>query len=371
MGSSFGGPARRRGDARQVHNRVEERVTTMTDAVNRLTDPATLEPSFSAGAVRGLLMAFERLGHDVAALLAAAGIRATELGDPDGRIACRAIGAVFAAAQQRRPTANLWLRLAEETPLGAFPLIDYLIVTAATVGAGLHRYAHYARLTGAPLRIDIHEDEQPIRVNIDTAAGTPEYAVCLTVLHLQREAEGTLVPSFVSFTHRPDDPQAFEAALHCPVRSNAAWNGLALSSDAWQLPFRRRDLALQGVLERHARDVLARIPAGDDVATELRRVLASRVTGGDTRIASAARAIGTSVRSLQRRLAQEGLSYQEVLDRCRCEAAERHLADRSLSIAEISWLTGYSEPSAFHRAFRRWRGVSAQVFREQQQEAGR
>jgi len=285
--------------------------------------------------------------------------------DPDARIPCAAVGSVFGVAQQRRPLKNLGLRLAQETPLGAYPLIDYLIVTSSTVGEGLRRYARYSLLTGAPVHIDIREDERPIRVLIDFPSGGSEYTISLSLLHLRREAAGTLRAEYVSFAHEPDDRAALEEAFGCPVHVNARWSGFALSREAWLLPMRRRDPVLQGVLERYAADVVAKIPAGDDVVTHLRRVLAQRVAGGETRVSAAARDLGTSVRTLQRRLATTGVSYQELLDQGRCEAAERHLADATLSIAEVAWLIGYSEPSAFHRAFKRWRGLSPQAFRQQ------
>jgi AraC-like DNA-binding protein len=338
----------------------------MTSAAKRVTDranPALGQPTFSAGAVRALLAAFERLGHDVPSLLSASGLRPSDLDDPDAGIPCAALGAVCVAAQQRRPLANLWLRLAQETPLGAYPLMDYLIVTSSSVGEGMRRYARNALLTGAPLSIDIREDERPIRVIIDCPGDNSEYAVSLTVLHLVREAAGPLRPEYVSFTHQPDDRAACEKAFGCPVRVKAPWSGFALSSEAWRLPMRRRDPILQGVLERHAAEIVARIPAGEGIVTELRRVLAKRVAGGDTRVSAVARDLGTSVRTLQRRLAAAGVSYQRALDQSRCEVAERHLGDASLSIAEVSWLMGYSEPSAFHRAFKRWRGLSPQAFR--------
>jgi AraC-like DNA-binding protein len=340
----------------------------MADAADRSPDsaaPPVSQPTFSAGSVRGLLGAFERLGHDVPSLLRAAGLSPSELEDPDARIACAAVGAVFGVAQQRQPLKNLGLRLAQETPLGAYPLIDYLIVTSSTVGEGMRRYARYSLLTGAPVHIDIREDERPIRVLIDFPGGGSEYTISLTLLHLRREAAGTLRAESVSFAHQPDDRAAFEEVFGCPVRVNAPWSGFTLSAEAWQLPMRRRDPILQSVLERHAADVVAKIPAGDDVVSQLRRVLARRVAGGETSVSATARDLGTSVRTLQRRLATTGISYQELLDQSRCEAAERHLADATLSIAEVAWLIGYSEPSAFHRAFKRWRGLSPQAFRQQ------
>ena len=104
----------------------------------------------------------------------------------------------------------------------------------------------------------------------------------------------------------------------------------------------------------------------EGVALDVRRALASRVGGGDTRIQTIARTLATSARSLQRRLAVAGVSYQQLLDLARKDAAERYLTDSPLSIGEVAYLLGYSEPAAFNRAFRRWRNETPQAFRRRQ-----
>jgi AraC-like DNA-binding protein len=104
----------------------------------------------------------------------------------------------------------------------------------------------------------------------------------------------------------------------------------------------------------------------DGVALDVRRALASRVGSGDTRIQTIARTLATSVRSLQRRLAAAGVSYQQLVDLARRDAAERHLTDSLLSIGEVAYLLGYSEPAAFNRAFRRWPTETPQAFRQRQ-----
>jgi AraC-like DNA-binding protein len=104
----------------------------------------------------------------------------------------------------------------------------------------------------------------------------------------------------------------------------------------------------------------------DGVALDVRRALASRVGGGDTRIQTVARTLATSARSLQRRLAAAGVSYQELLNLAKSAAAERYLSDSRLSIGEVAYLLGYSEPAAFTRAFRRWSEETPQAFRLRQ-----
>jgi len=128
---------------------------------------------------------------------------------------------------------------------------------------------------------------------------------------------------------------------------------------------RRRDPVLRSVLEQHAAAIAARIPEADMLAREVRRVLALRMPEGDTHIETVARALAIAPRSLQRRLSGAGLSYQQLLDSTRREAAGEYLSDPRLAIGEVAYLLGYSEPAAFCRAFKRWNGMTPQSFRDQ------
>ena len=135
-------------------------------------------------------------------------------------------------------------------------------------------------------------------------------------------------------------------------------NSFAISREAWHTPMRRRDPVLRGVLERHAEEIIARTPGLDNATGEIRRVIMSRILQGETEIRERARALGTSARSLQRRLSAAGTSFQNLIDSTRREAATRYLQDRKISIGEVAYLLGYSEPPAFHRAFKRWNGIT-------------
>ena len=87
------------------------------------------------------------------------------------------------------------------------------------------------------------------------------------------------------------------------------------------------------------------------------------MTSGEMRIDVVARRLATTPRTLQRRLARAGTSFDALCDDARKQAARTYLADTTLTIAEVTYLLGYSEPSAFHRAFRRWHGTTPQAFR--------
>jgi AraC-like DNA-binding protein len=86
------------------------------------------------------------------------------------------------------------------------------------------------------------------------------------------------------------------------------------------------------------------------------------LAGGECTLAGTARVLGVSVRTLQRRLRSDGTSFAELVEALRREMAFEYL-DKQLPLQEIAWLLGYSEPSAFHHAFKRWTGLTPEQAR--------
>ena len=321
--------------------------------------------SMPANDLRAFMNAFGRVGYETGRLLASAGIPPSDANDPDARIPSESLGRIIAAAQQQRFTPNLAMELARVTALGEFPLLDYLVMTSDTVGAGIAQLARYYRLIGNPVVIELQESPDEIRVAM--LSGAPfsvEFLATLMVLHLRNETDGRFAPDSVSVRHKPDDAVAWEGVLGCRVHSTAPWSGVSVPRTSWSLPLRRRDPVLRQILEARADDVLSRLPARTGLAREVQRALASRGAGSDMRIEALARQLAMSPRTLQRRLAAEKVSYQELLDDVRKEAAARYLRESALAICEVAYLVGYSEPAPFHRAFKRWYGMTPENFRQ-------
>ena len=343
----------------------------MTGGVNSLTERATPRGGPSArnpqvlSGFRPFFDAFEKLGADRPDLMRAAGLTKEDFENPDTFLSDAACAAFFGEAARRCGSPNFGLRVAEQIPLGAFPLLDYLVMTSPTVGDGFHQLSRFLRLVGSPADLGIHDAGDPIRVRMAVCSPfNAEFTLALAVLHFRRETGGTFRAAALHLRHRPDNTAEVEERLGCSVRSGAEADELAIPRAAWRLPLRRRDSALHGVLASQAEEMLARTGPGEGASQRLRRALASRTSAGATDLATVARGLGVSPRTLQRRLEEEGTSYQELLDEVRGAAAESYLSDSTLSCAEVGYLLGFSEPAAFHRAFKRWRGVTPLDFRK-------
>jgi len=320
---------------------------------------------------RALMAACAKLGLDTREILAAAGLTAAQLDDPDGQVSCDRVAVLWQAALASAHDADLGLQAAVAVPFGAYRVIDFLAASAPTVGEGFVRVARYFPLINPTLELRIHEAATEVAVEL--AAHEPaalprplaEFVLAVTFLHCRRASgrEWPLRRATFAFP-APADPAAHARVFGAPVRFGQPRTELVLARDVWQLPSHNASLELLRTLEDHADRLLANQRARE-LEARVARVLAEELRGGDPSLVHVARRVGMSARTLQRRLADEGVSFADLVDRTRREFAEDYLRDRSLALSEIAYLLGFSEQSAFTRAFQRWHGTSPSRYREQ------
>jgi hypothetical protein len=111
--------------------------------------------------LRGMFGALERLGYDIDLLLEPFGLNRADLDDPDGCLPSQVCAEIFAAIQGERRVKNLALCIAVETPIGAYPLLDYLFCSSESVGEGLKQIARYLSLVNPAVRLVFREEEEP------------------------------------------------------------------------------------------------------------------------------------------------------------------------------------------------------------------
>ncbi len=121
------------------------------------------------------------------------------------------------------------------------------------------------------------------------------------------------------------------------------------------------------VSDRIIHEYLARLESGD-VSRLIRKRLLNTLSAGDIGEEGVARSLHISVRSLQRKLREEGLTFKGLVDDMRRELATQYTRDSRLTIGEITYLLGFSDPSSYTRAFRRWTGMSPNSFRARKDE---
>lgn len=236
--------------------------------------------------------------------------------------------------------------------------------TAPTLRDSFRRGARYARLLTNVATYEVRAEADAVayvarRVGSARRGRLLSIEATLASIHtIAREVAGpTLSPTAVRFEHAPlRDPAAYERWFGAPVGFDARETAYIVSDEDADRPNRLGDAGLAAFfdaeLDRALRERRAAETIAEQVADEALRTLCS----GPPRMAEVARRLGVSERTLQRRLADEGSSFQEVLDTTRRSAAEALLRSGRHSLADVAFLTGFSEQSAFTRAAKRWFG---------------
>jgi AraC-like DNA-binding protein len=316
------------------------------------------------------MAACAKAGLDCAQLLAEAGLTAQQVDDPEGRLPGEAVSQLWRLALVRSGDPLMSLRAAESVPFGAYRVIDFLAASAATVGDGIARVARYFPLINSVVELRIHEAPREVAVelvNPTDPGGIPrpyaEYALAVTVLHCRR-ANGFDWPLQRVELAYPSvaDTGAYERTLGCAVVFGEARTAFVLARETWSLPSQGASSELLRTLEDHA-DRLVSTLRSTEIEAVVARCVMEEMRGGDPSLPHVSKRLGMSPRTLQRKLQLENLSFNDVLDRTRKHFASRYVQERGLQLTEIAYLLGFSEQSAFTRAFQRWYGVSPTQYR--------
>jgi len=166
----------------------------------------------------------------------------------------------------------------------------------------------------------------------------------------------------------PSSDAAYRRLFGCSVRFETEHSALVLDPSTLRLPMQRPDPELSRILERHAEHLVERLGTESGVVASVRGVVVKGLRDGDVSVAHTAHALGMSVRTLQRRLQDEGLSFDDVYDATRKELARRYLGDPGLSIQETAHLLAFGDLRGFYRAFRRWEDCTPAEYRRRLRE---
>lgn len=247
-------------------------------------------------------------------------------------------------------------------------VLGYLVLASDTLAQALASYQRCERLLyGADLaQVSQTQDELDISWPRDELGPTSnELGIAALVSFLQQQLGRHFAPSRVCFAHPapPDHTAAYEAFFGCPVRFASPRHGLRFPLSYLSLPMPHREPGLHALLEQQAAALLEALPQSSAFERAIQQSLARLLPEGRASVDHVAQGLHRSTRTLQRHLARSGITWQQLLDRTREQLARQYLSDPALSLAEIALLLGYSEQSAFARAFRRWSGGSPRAWR--------
>lgn len=170
--------------------------------------------------------------------------------------------------------------------------------------------------------------------------------------------------SAIYFKHAaPETTVAHEEHFDCPVHFDTDMDALLVSYELMRTPNQLGDPAIVKFFDAHLDDEVSKLADDASLERRVRMKISRALSQGIPTLSEIATQFGMSGRTLQRRLSDRGYSFQSVVDDSRRELAERLLRETSYPLAEVAFLTGFSEQSAFNRAFKRWAGQTPRSFR--------
>jgi AraC-like DNA-binding protein len=316
--------------------------------------------------VHALVEALERAGVPRERFLQAAPIDPTRLERADGRIGTTTYDALLGLALSLTGDEAFGIHMGENVSPGNYDLTVHLVAHATTLRdaiAAMDRF--YQLLSDRPFWRFVEEDRTASLVCEMGPGSSPARRF---------RAELTMIGFYRLLTYFAPRASPQASAFDYPAPSyRAEYTRVFAGTERFDQPFvglvfdrkllgagqPHRDPELHATIAARAEARVSRMAGGAGYADRVRRhVLGGAPKRHDVDMATVARALGLSARSLRRRLAEEGTSFREVMDAALGTLAKRLVADKDRPIEAAAYAMGFAHPSAFHRAFKRWTGAT-------------
>lgn len=324
------------------------------------------EHTVSAGVASGLIDFAIAGGASRAGLLERSGIDASILADQDNRVAMSCYQALVAAASDLTGDPALAMHYAEQVDLSELSVVGLVTHASATMMDALMQLNRYGQLVaevdvGLAQRFEIVREGNSIwlvdnRLNADAFPELTEITFARLVSG-PRNFTDKLHLGAVHFTHSaPAYVDEYQRVFRAPVTFNCGRNAMMLDESWLTHPVALTPHYAFGILSEHADALLRQLEAGKTFRTEVERQLMLILHLGNATIDSVSGQMAMSRQTLYRKLKAEGTTFEKVLDELRRKLAWHYMDGEKVSVNETAYLVGFSDPSAFSRAFKRWYG---------------
>lgn len=292
--------------------------------------------------------------------------------DPSRMVDSDAYYDFFAALAQRDPEGTaLSLRIGAAMRCDDYGAFGLAWKSAPNLRGSFTRSERYGRVLGSAETYSLNETPQGVFFQLEKAGDSrvgmllSNEASLSAVDTICKEASGIpFKPLSIHFKHAPQgDVAVYESHFGCPVIFGSERDALLIDPETVNAPNKLGDATIADFFDHHLDKELAFLSAEISFEQEVRRTVANLLSEGVPTLSIIASELGIGTRTLQRRLADHGHSFQSAVDLARQDLAQKLLKETSYSLAEVAFLTGFSEQSSFTRAFKRWAGQTPRSYR--------
>jgi AraC-like DNA-binding protein len=314
-------------------------------------------------------MLLQEHGLDPAPLLAEFGLDLADYEEPENRIPYATLGRLLGRCVEWTTCAHFGLLVGQRASISTLGEVGFLMLSSPDVRTALELAVRHLWAHNPSAMVELVEEDSfaslryiILRFGFDQRDQLLDMAVAIEFNVMRALCGDYWRPLEVHFAHaRPRNLAPFRQFFQAPLVFDAKETAVVFAAEWLDKRLPSADPLLH-IMMQHRVDELGLQPA-ENLASQLRRMLPSLVTGRSASIAVAAKRVGLAVRTLSRRLTAEGTSFTRLREEARYAIARQLLQGTSMPANQIAEHLGYANPSAFTRAFRQWSGVAPAQWR--------
>lgn len=276
----------------------------------------------------------------------------------------------FAAAAALIPDPAFALRAGECWHPSNLGTLGYAWLSSGSLRTALNRLVRFSRILGQKAICSCKDAADEVHFSFDHGRGDSpiglilaDFNLALVVAMCRTNYGPSLALKAVHLRRKkPDNPKPYEALFACPISFGMPDDSLLLATQVVDKPLLTSNRELAKAFDTALAAQLDEL-GSSDLVCRCKEYLLSELTSGEPTEEKMATAMCMSRRTLQRKLNESGLTYKALLEKTRHDLALRYLDDPSKTVTDITFLLGFSEQSAFTRAFKRWSGKAPTAYR--------
>ncbi len=321
--------------------------------------------------IKNLVILLEDLGVAPDHVLAQTELTQPMLQDPELMISYEEQLQIFSNGATLSPVADLGVRLGREHHINHFGIYGYAVQTCANYDQALRLTCRYLRLAGVSYDIDLMVEDDVYRIVVtDRLSLIGAHRLFMEELIFSMHGTGNeIIEGHLQFNHvafdfpKNDCEKLYTGLLKCPVYFDKPYTEIVIDRKFGDLPLKHWDPQTSTVCAEQCEKILRRLNVGDSFADKVRDTL-MQLPCNQRQAEVVAERMHVSTRHLRRKLNDEDITFQKVLNEIRCELAKEYLTHTNLPLDEVAQLLGFSETSNFRRAFIKWMEMSPAQYRE-------
>jgi len=302
-------------------------------------------------------------GIDANALFRSAGLDPDRMRDSNARYPLTGMQRLWTQATAATADECFGLEVAQAWHPTTFHALGYSALASETLREALQRMVRYGRVVTTGAHLELQQNGDAVTVKLlgtlprgEVVPASIDAGVASIVILCRQGRGGKVDPVHVRLSRlEPTCSSRLQAFFGCPIDFGASENSLVFRATDLDALLPTANPVLLRVNEQVLTDYLARMERSE-VTVQVQAKLVQLLPSGEVDESTIARALNLSLRSMQRKLKAQGMSFRKLLDDTRRQLAEQYLKDSTLSVSEIAYLLGFAEVSSFSRAFRRWTG---------------